>query len=81
MVKVMKEVVDINKRIGRKLYEARIAAGFSLNDLGQKIGVTGQQLFKYERGTNQINISRLLKVIEVLSLSLDYFLKDINFTE
>ena len=74
----MKKVVDVNKCIGRKLYEARRAAGLSLNDLAQEIGVTGQQLFKYENGTNQININRLLKIVEILSLNLNYFLEDVT---
>lgn len=80
-MKEEKEEVGINRYIGIKLHEARIAAGFTLNDLARKIGVTGQQFFKYENGTNQISISKLLKVIEILSLNLDYFLGDIKPVE
>lgn len=78
---ITEEETGINRYIGIKLYEARIAAGYSLNDLAQKICVKEQQLLKYENGTNQLSISKLLKIAEVLSLNIEYFIGDIKPTK
>ena len=42
-------------------------------DLGNKIGVSFQQIQKYEKGNNKISAERLYELAEVLSTNLDYF--------
>jgi transcriptional regulator with XRE-family HTH domain len=70
--------LGINRGIGRKLYEVRSAAGLDRHQLAKKIDVSGPQLTKYENGTNQISIVKLILIAEALSLDLDYFFKDIK---
>jgi transcriptional regulator with XRE-family HTH domain len=47
--------------------------GLSQHDLADVIGVTYQQLHKYERGLNRIAASRLSQVAEVLRVDVGYF--------
>jgi transcriptional regulator with XRE-family HTH domain len=47
--------------------------GMSQPSLGDAIGVTSQQVKKYENGKNRISASRLQRIAEVLQISVDYF--------
>lgn len=49
---------SINTRIGKNLRAARHAAGLSQAALGDKIGVSFQQVQKYEKGVNRIDAPR-----------------------
>ncbi len=80
-MKIHTEELDINRYLGRKLYEARCTAGHNRQQLAKKIYVSGAQLTKYENGTNQISIAKLISIAEALSLDLDYFFKDIKPVE
>ena len=68
----------IDKYIGRKIYELRLASGLSRQELGSKIGVTHQQLQKYEKGINRLSAGRLLLLAKVLSKPIEYFYADIK---
>ncbi len=59
--------------IGRRLREARLARGFSQGTLGQKLGITFQQVQKYESGANRIGGSRLWDISGILDVSVSYF--------
>jgi transcriptional regulator with XRE-family HTH domain len=45
----------IDKFIGQKIYSLRLAKGLSREQLSKVIGVTHQQLQKYENGTNRVD--------------------------
>lgn len=75
------EELDINRYLGRKLYEARCTAGLNRDELAKKIGISGPQLTKYENGTNQISIAKLILIAKTLFLDLNYFFKDIKPVE
>lgn len=53
---------------GHKLRAARVAAGLNQTQLGQAIGVTFQQIQKYERGSNRISISALIGMADALDV-------------
>ena len=59
--------------IGRRLREARLARGLSQGALGKKLGVTFQQVQKYESGANRIGGSRLWDISETLEVPVAYF--------
>jgi transcriptional regulator with XRE-family HTH domain len=61
------EHVDLE--VGANLRQYRIRAGLSQEALGAKIGVTFQQVQKYEKGTNAIATARLPAICQVLSIS------------
>lgn len=54
------------KEIGQRIKIRREEMGLSQTDLGDGIGVTFQQVQKYEAGTNRCSSSRLVKVAETL---------------
>jgi transcriptional regulator with XRE-family HTH domain len=55
--------------VGSKLREYRIRAGLSQTDLGAKVGVTFQQIQKYENGSNAIATARLPSICAALNIS------------
>jgi transcriptional regulator with XRE-family HTH domain len=54
--------------VGRNVRLYRMAAKLSQDELGRKIGVTFQQVQKYEKGTNRIGASRLNRISEALEV-------------
>jgi transcriptional regulator with XRE-family HTH domain len=65
---------DIEAQIGERIRSRRIQVGMSQVLLGQALGVTFQQVQKYEKGTNRVSAGRLLKMAEVLECDiLDFF--------
>lgn len=69
---------DIDKTIGRRIKELRIAKGLSLMDLVDFVGVTHQQLYKYENGSNRVAPSRLLALARAFGVSVMHFFQDIE---
>jgi transcriptional regulator with XRE-family HTH domain len=62
--------------LGRKLRDARAEAGLSQQALAERLGITFQQIQKYEKGANRIAASRLASIAEVLHRPISYFLED-----
>ena len=65
--------------VGSKVKSRRLILGLSQEELAKSIGITFQQVQKYERGTNRISVSRLVDICRVLKVQTDYFL-DGSFT-
>lgn len=63
----------IDKHIGERLLQMRREIGASQADVGQAVGVSYQQIQKYERGFNRISVSRLWKICEYLDVNPSYF--------
>lgn len=61
--------------IGALVKELRKAAGMSQMQLAEKIGVTYQQVQKYEKGISKFNIPRLMQYAEVFGVSVSFLLK------
>ena len=59
--------------IGRKMREKRVALGMSQAALAEKLGITFQQVQKYESGANRIGGSRLWDISQVLREPIGYF--------
>jgi transcriptional regulator with XRE-family HTH domain len=57
--------------IGKRIRERRRRLGMSQQRLGDAIGLTFQQVQKYERGANRISFSRLLETAQALECTLD----------
>ncbi len=67
----MPHIVDVE--IGRRVREARLAKDMTQTDLGDAIGITFQQIQKYEKGKNRISGSRLWMIAKVLDVPMLYF--------
>lgn len=63
--------VDIH--VGKRLRLRRTLLGMSQEAVGSAIGVTFQQVQKYERGINRMGASRLFDFSKVLSIPISYF--------
>ena len=59
--------------VGSKVKSRRLILGLSQEELATSIGLTFQQVQKYERGTNRISVSRLVDICRVLKVQIDYF--------
>jgi transcriptional regulator with XRE-family HTH domain len=59
--------------IGARVKDARVQAGLTQEALGNAIGVTFQQIQKYERGTNRVASDRLPRIAEALGKPITFF--------
>jgi len=67
----------IDARVGVRVRELRKAAGLSQTELGQRIGVTFQQVQKYENGSNRISASKLWLISRCLGVHASAILADL----
>lgn len=66
----------IDLTVSRNLRQLRIEAGMTQTDLGQAIGVSFQQVGKYEQGTDRLSASRLWQCAAVLGVPLVRLFED-----
>ena len=64
------------RHIGSLIRIARKAAGLSQMKLAEKIGISYQQVQKYEKGASEISISRLSQIAQALNIPLSRFISD-----
>ena len=62
-----------DKVFGMRLRQRRTFLGYSQQTLGDAVGMTFQQIQKYEHGTNKISASRLIDFSKVLNVPISYF--------
>ena len=65
----------VDTHVGAKVKSRRLMLGRSQEELAKSIGLTFQQVQKYERGTNRISVSRLADISRALKVTMDYFLE------
>jgi len=66
--------VDIH--VGGRVRLRRMMLGMSQEKLGDHLGITFQQIQKYEKGTNRIGASRLQHIARVLTVPVAFFFED-----
>lgn len=66
--------IDIH--VGSRIRLRRNMAGMSQEKLGESLGITFQQVQKYEKGTNRVGASRLQAIASVLEVPVSYFFHD-----
>lgn len=69
------EPIDIH--VGSRVRLRRNLMGLSQQKLGEAVGLTFQQIQKYEKGTNRIGSSRLFQFSQVLDVPVSFFFDDI----
>ncbi len=62
--------MPVDVLVGQNIRICRLQKGLSQGELGQQIGVTFQQVQKYEKGANRVGASRLNQIANVLGVSL-----------
>lgn len=63
-------VSDVDKQIGNRIRARRKEMGLSQESLADAVGVTFQQIQKYERGVNRVAARTLMSISEALDVSL-----------
>lgn len=70
----MKKIPNpIDVHVGSRVRMRRILIGMSQEKLGDALGLTFQQVQKYEKGTNRIGASRLQNIATILGVPVEYF--------
>jgi len=67
------ELTNIDMHIGGRLRERRLSLAQTGRELAKLIGVSGQQLHKYETGASSISASQAYSLAQVLGVSVSYF--------
>ena len=63
----------IDKHVGSRVRMRRMMLGMSQEKLGDALGLTFQQVQKYEKGTNRIGASRLQQISQILKVPVAFF--------
>ncbi|TGD95640.1 helix-turn-helix domain-containing protein [Methylobacterium nonmethylotrophicum] len=70
----MKKAPDpVDRHVGHRVRVRRLLVGVSQEKLGDALGVTFQQIQKYEKGTNRISASRLRQIADMLGVPVSFF--------
>ncbi|WP_375653595.1 MULTISPECIES: helix-turn-helix domain-containing protein [unclassified Bartonella] len=69
--------LNIDLFIGKKIRLKRKMLKMSQKTLGQHLGVTFQQIQKYEKGLNRVSAGRLMEISDILNVPLSFFYANI----
>ena len=69
---------EIDVHVGQRVRQRRVLCGLSQTELANAIGLTFQQLQKYERGMNRISASKLWQISQVLDVPVQWFFKEFS---
>ena len=67
----------IDQHVGTRIRGRRVGLRISQTKLGQSIGVTFQQIQKYESGTNRVGASNLFKIAKALGVEVSFFFEGV----
>lgn len=69
---------DVDKHVGFRLRAKRTVMGITQEKLASMLGITFQQVQKYEKGTNRISASRLHQLSQILEVPVNYFYQNMD---
>lgn len=72
---------DVNKKFGARLRSFREIAKRSQTDVGQALGVSFQQIQKYENGTTSISLNRLTELADYLTVSINQLVGNLTLPQ
>jgi transcriptional regulator with XRE-family HTH domain len=70
---VTKKTNPIDAQVGNRVRIRRMLIGMSQERLGNLLGLTFQQVQKYEKGVNRIGAGRLFEIARILGVPIDFF--------
>ena len=73
-----KRIHPTDLAVGHRIRAQRLAKGISQSELAGAIGVTFQQIQKYERGTNRVSASKLFDIANALSVEIVAFFNGLS---
>jgi len=68
----------VDNHVGKRMRELRTMRGFSQSHVARKLGLSFQQIQKYEIGTNRISASRLYEIADLLNVKPSYFFEGLS---
>jgi transcriptional regulator with XRE-family HTH domain len=68
----------VDRHVGNRVRMRRLLVGMSQEKLGELLGITFQQIQKYEKGSNRVSASRLYQISRVLGVPVQYFYDDLK---
>src|ERR1700704_5686768 len=71
-----KQPNPIDIHVGSRVRLRRMMLGMSQEKLGESLGITFQQIQKYEKGTNRVGASRLQNISTILTVPVSFFFDD-----
>jgi transcriptional regulator with XRE-family HTH domain len=71
-------VGQTDKVLGQRIRGRRLERSMSQTELGEKLGVTFQQIQKYEKGSNRVSTVRLAEIAKVLETDIAFFIGDLG---
>lgn len=71
--KTKKHANRVDVHVGRRLRIRRVIQGMSQTALAEQLGLTFQQLQKYESGANRVSASRLWQIAQILDVPVQWF--------
>ena len=69
---------NVDRYVGQKIRQARKKIGYSQEKLAEAIGLTFQQVQKYEHGVNRVSCGRILQISTALGQPITYFFPDFH---
>lgn len=63
--------IKFHKELGEIIYSARKELGITQKNLADSLGITFQQMQKYEKGYNRISVYKLYQIAKILNISID----------
>ncbi|MBO3758817.1 helix-turn-helix transcriptional regulator [Ciceribacter sp. L1K23] len=76
MIENKKKPNPIDIHVGSRIRLRRTMLGMSQEKLGESLGITFQQIQKYEKGTNRVGASRLQNISSILNVPVSFFFED-----
>ena len=73
-----RRATDVDEYVGRRIHQRRVELGLSQTKLADALGITFQQIQKYEKGINRVSAGRLYAVAQHLGVTLDYFVEGVG---
>ena len=73
-----KQANPIDIQVGNRVRIRRMLIGMSQERLGDLLGLTFQQVQKYEKGVNRIGAGRLFEVARILNVPIDFFYEGLS---
>jgi transcriptional regulator with XRE-family HTH domain len=70
---------NIQQRVGARIRAARILRGVTATEVGRHVGVSYQQIWKYEIGKSSISVGAITVIAQLLRMPISFFLEDIPF--
>ncbi len=70
--------IKTSREIGEKIKKKRRELGISQEDLAERLGVTYQQIQRYENGTNRLNVENIQVIADILNVPLSYLFSSIR---